>query len=337
MKELNFRKLFIGLVVRECRMPMLKCVVIMFVMLHSLPLLAQYRTDLPEIEEPMRSKYDYNQAQNGQILNLGYGMFTPAYRNIWSLFFNNEERFRFCKDGTFAMKAMQDSYSTISFYDNGSTYLGSIDTENKDMNMLSKKNITFVSGYPNKTSLKLTPSLVIFNNPVRIQLENETVSLALSTNSSYNAGWIGTYSNNGLHLGTNSNSLFFIDNTQRVYIGMTKVEANKVKTELKDKYYLFVTKGILSEDLAIAPKSAWADFVFNKDYNLRKLAEVEEFINENNHLPDVPSAKQVADEGYSQHDMNKVLLQKIEELMLYTIKQEKKIAALETELENLKK
>ena len=98
-----------------------------------------------------------------------------------------------------------------------------------------------------------------------------------------------------------------------------------------------MTKGILSEDLAIAPKSAWADFVFNKDYNLRKLAEVEEFISENNHLPDVPSAKQVADEGYSQHDMNKVLLQKIEELMLYTIKQEKKIAALETELENLRK
>ena len=61
------------------------------------------------------------------------------------------------------------------------------------------------------------------------------------------------------------------------------------------------------------------------------------FISENNHLPDVPSAKQVADEGYSQHDMNKALLQKIEELTLYVIKQEKKIATLESELENLKK
>ena len=171
--------------------------------------------------------------------------------------------------------------------------------------------------------------------PMKIVQGNVTVLCGM--NATNNAGWIGTTTNNGLHLGTNNASLFFIDNTQNVYIGMTKQEANNVKQELRNKYRLFVTKGILSEDLAIAPKSAWADFVFNKDYNLRKLAEVEEFISENNHLPDVPSAKQVADEGYSQHDMNKVLLQKIEELMLYTIKQEKKIAALETELENLRK
>ena len=52
---------------------------------------------------------------------------------------------------------------------------------------------------------------------------------------------------------------------------------------------------------------------------------MESFIAENEHLPDVPSAAQVAEEGYSQHDMNKVLLQKIEELTLYIIKQQKEI------------
>ena len=158
-----------------------------------------------------------------------------------------------------------------------------------------------------------------------------------SPNEQNNTGWIGTFSNSGLHLGTNNNALFFIDTSQRVYVGMTKADANKVKAELRNKYYMFVTKGILAEDFAIAPKSTWADYVFNKDYNLRGLNEVEEFISENNHLPDVPSAKQVADEGYSQHDMNKALLQKIEELTLYVIKQEKKIATLESELDNLKK
>ena len=161
--------------------------------------------------------------------------------------------------------------------------------------------------------------------------------MVFSTDEMNSAGWLGTSTNNGLCLGTNSTSLFFIDNIQNVYIGMSKLEANKIKQDLRNKYRLFVTKGILSEDFAIAPKSTWADYVFNKDYNLRGLNEVEEFISENNHLPDVPSAKQVADEGYSQHDMNKALLQKIEELTLYVIKQEKKIATLESELENLKK
>jgi len=98
--------------------------------------------------------------------------------------------------------------------------------------------------------------------------------------------------------------------------------------ELKNKYGMFVYKGILSEDYAIAPKSTWADFVFSRNYNLKPLKEVESFIAENEHLPDVPSAAQVAEEGYSQHDMNKVLLQKIEELTLYIIKQQKEIEEL---------
>lgn len=172
---------------------------------------------------------------------------------------------------------------------------------------------------------------------VPIKMMRNNVTMVFSTDEMNSAGWLGTSTNNGLCLGTNSTSQFFIDNIQNVYIGMSKQEANKIKQDLRNKYRLFVTKGILSEDFAIAPKSTWADYVFNKDYNLRGLNEVEEFISENNHLPDVPSAKQVADEGYSQHDMNKALLQKIEELTLYVIKQEKKIATLESELENLKK
>ena len=82
--------------------------------------------------------------------------------------------------------------------------------------------------------------------------------------------------------------------------------------------------------------SSWADFVFNKDYQLKPLHELETYIEKNNHLPDVYSAKQVAEEGYSQHDMNKVLLQKIEELTLYTIQQQKEIEALKMQLQESK-
>lgn len=98
-----------------------------------------------------------------------------------------------------------------------------------------------------------------------------------------------------------------------------------------------MAKGLLSEDYAIAPKLSWADFVFNENYQLPTIFEVDAYVKENKHLPDVPSAKQVAEEGYSQHDMNKVLLQKIEELTLYTIQQQKEIQELKAELNNLKK
>lgn len=149
--------------------------------------------------------------------------------------------------------------------------------------------------------------------------------------------WIGTTTNHGLYLGTNNSSSFYIDKNRRVYIGASEDFIGRIRAELKNKYYMFVGKGILSEDFAIAPASSWSDFVFDKDYRLPAIEEVESFIEENNHLPDVPSAAEVAEEGYSQHDMNKVLLQKIEELTLYTIQQQKEIKALKSELNELKK
>ena len=125
--------------------------------------------------------------------------------------------------------------------------------------------------------------------------------------------------------------------TAALYLQLGANFVAQIRQDLKNKYTLFVAKGVLSEDYGIGPKSTWSDFVFNRDYTLKTIPEVEEFISENNHLPDVPSAEQVAEEGYSQHDMNKILLQKIEELTLYTIQQQKEIQELKTELNNLKK
>jgi hypothetical protein len=69
-----------------------------------------------------------------------------------------------------------------------------------------------------------------------------------------------------------------------------------------------------------------ADFVFNPDYKLRPLAEVEQFIKANSHLPEIPSAAEVAQNGLSLGDMQNKLLQKVEELTLYSIEQDKKLA-----------
>ncbi|WP_417801107.1 hypothetical protein [Tenacibaculum sp.] len=86
--------------------------------------------------------------------------------------------------------------------------------------------------------------------------------------------------------------------------------------------------------------SGWSDFVFYEDYQLPTLTEVEKHIKEKGHLKDIPSAKEVEKNGFFLGAMDAKLLQKIEELTLYTIAQEKKIKLLEkqqTKLEEQEK
>lgn len=170
--------------------------------------------------------------------------------------------------------------------------------------------------------------LGVVDNNFNINSHNIKVSVGLDNANAY--GWIGTQSNNGLYLGANSHASMFFDTNYGIFVGASADQAASVRSELKAKYRLFVMKGVLAEDYGISPINNWSDFVFQKDYNLREIEEVEQFIRSNKHLPDVPSAKQIAEEGYSQHEMNKVLLQKIEELTLYIIQQQKEIEELKS-------
>ena len=82
----------------------------------------------------------------------------------------------------------------------------------------------------------------------------------------------------------------------------------------------------------------WADHIFEDNYNLPSLDKVETYIKENKHLPDIPSAKQVEEEGLSMAEMMKKQMQKIEELTLYLIEMKKENEELKrrvTTLENI--
>ncbi|WP_459211301.1 prefoldin domain-containing protein [Aquimarina rhabdastrellae] len=96
-------------------------------------------------------------------------------------------------------------------------------------------------------------------------------------------------------------------------------------------YLLAVAGKAVAEEVNIMLQSNWPDFVFEKEYNLPTLAEVENHITEKGHLKDIPSAAEVEQNGIFLGEMDSKLLQKIEELTLYTIAQEKKIKALETQ------
>lgn len=76
----------------------------------------------------------------------------------------------------------------------------------------------------------------------------------------------------------------------------------------------------------------WPDFVFENDYKLQPLSEVERYIQEHKHLPNVPSAKEVEEDGLNVGEMNRLLLQKVEELTLHLIEQQKRIDELERQI-----
>ena len=83
--------------------------------------------------------------------------------------------------------------------------------------------------------------------------------------------------------------------------------------------------------------TGWADDVFCKDYKLLSLAEIEDYINKAGHLPGIPTAREVHDNGVKVGETQSLLLRKIEELTLHLIRMEKRVAELETENAALKK
>lgn len=94
-------------------------------------------------------------------------------------------------------------------------------------------------------------------------------------------------------------------------------------------YKLNVGGKIIAEEMRILLQANWPDYVFDADYNLEDLAKLEASIKANHHLPDVPSAQEVKENGIAVGEMQAVLLKKIEELTLYIIEQNKRIKALE--------
>ena len=100
-------------------------------------------------------------------------------------------------------------------------------------------------------------------------------------------------------------------------------------------YALDVNGTIRANEILVTSGSA--DFVFAEDYNLRSLSEVQQFIQEHKHLPEIQSAEQMEKNGVSVNELQIQLLQKIEELTLYLIQQEQTIQDLKQQIEQLKK
>ena len=93
---------------------------------------------------------------------------------------------------------------------------------------------------------------------------------------------------------------------------------------------------IKADDINVNMNNA-ADYVFDENYDLKSLSEVESYVNEHKHLPGIPSAADMAENGVSVAAMSNMLLEKVEELTLHMIQLKKENEALKAEVKSLKK
>lgn len=100
--------------------------------------------------------------------------------------------------------------------------------------------------------------------------------------------------------------------------------------------FKLAVEGTLGARKVKVQATAWADFVFHPRYQLPSLYEVEKYISDNHHLPDIPAEAEVLEKGIDVAEMNKLLLQKVEELTLYLIEEHKSNDALRRDNEELK-
>lgn len=119
-----------------------------------------------------------------------------------------------------------------------------------------------------------------------------------------------------------------ITNDNKVYIGNAKPSGQFAS------YKLGVDGDIICKR-AVVQITDWADFVFKPDYKLMPLEEVASFIKENKHLPNIPSEKTVLENGMDVSEMNKLLLQKVEELTLYLLELKKENEFIKAKLDRL--
>lgn len=94
-------------------------------------------------------------------------------------------------------------------------------------------------------------------------------------------------------------------------------------------YKVTIDGKMICEELKVQLSSAWPDYVFKNDYQLKSFDDLREFISNNNHLPNIPAAATLEKEGLELGDMQKRMMEKIEELTLYVLELENRLKKVE--------
>jgi|GEM_PF-584810 len=144
---------------------------------------------------------------------------------------------------------------------------------------------------------------------------------------SKNASQYQLANNNVLAVNNATQNLFMIKANGNVGIGTTDPKG----------YKLAVNGAGVFTRVVVKTYSNWPDYVFAADYSLPSLSLLEQFITINKHLPEIPSAQVVAEEGQDVGEMNRLLLKKVEELTLYIIQLNKRLDAQQEVISTLQR
>jgi hypothetical protein len=117
-----------------------------------------------------------------------------------------------------------------------------------------------------------------------------------------------------------------------VQMTITKTGNVGIGTETPDTK--LAVNGTIHAKEVVVDLLGWPDYVFDEDYNLMSLQELEDSINANKHLPNIPSAADVESNGVGLGEMNKKLMEKVEELTLYIIQMNKELQEVKSQLKN---
>ena len=105
--------------------------------------------------------------------------------------------------------------------------------------------------------------------------------------------------------------------TDRGHVGIGTTNPGEFKLAVEGK--------VGAREINVTLSNPWPDYVFENEYKLMSLTELGRYIDENGHLPEIPTAKQIAESGLDVGEMNVLLLKKIEELTLYVLELKKEI------------
>ncbi len=148
-------------------------------------------------------------------------------------------------------------------------------------------------------------------------------------NNSLNSetSFLGQYTDNYLGIYSGGAWKFAVNSTDgSVIMGSTNLDAENLT--LAAGYKLKVFGKIIGEEVRVQLKTAWPDYVFEKNYKKLSLDELEKYVETYKHLPNIPSAKEIEKDGQHLGEIQRKMLEKIEELSLYVIELKKEIDLL---------
>jgi hypothetical protein len=159
--------------------------------------------------------------------------------------------------------------------------------------------------------------------------------LCFSPMSSVNGASNGTVTDATVNTNTTM-KIRWNDNLTGTHKGQVMIGEKTITSGAHADFKLSVDGKILATEIYVTQQN-WADYVFEKDYKLLSLPELEKYIATNKHLPNVPSTAEMKSAGNNVANTDQILLEKIEELTLYVIEQQKHIESLKKEIDIIKK